>query len=206
LELFTLTEQKQQLLYRKNNIMIKQKSALLISVFTVLIGTSLFASQVPMHALKIIAESRTKNCSICIKDMRKQAFAIIGRHYTPEKILLMGKSNIPLKTSECKKNEFLLSSYSSRELYKKTEKYGRIYFPIITYKFHTGKKHLVGINKNDYTNYSSKQKLTKFISRNKASYNKLAVRIIPYKYGDGKTFIFFPKRNVIQIQCQIVDN
>lgn len=156
--------------------------------------------EVPYLSLKLLAESTIDPCSICAKKLKRQAFSIIDEEFKPGRMLLFGNDCSMLKTETCDDNEFTISSYSNEEYVTDTrgEKHP---FPILLFRFHTERNHLVGISSVDYTE-ESLAKSYRTIKPGEGGRGK--VKIVKYEYGDGAAANYFDERNALVIHVKIV--
>ncbi len=157
--------------------------------------------EIPKMALKLLADNTIEPCRICVDKNKKKAFAALELEFTPGRIIAADKQFFITHSSECMENEMLLSSYTERERYIAEAEKTELYFPLIVFAFHTVEKHLVGIDKEDYTDTIIAQKINKI---GKNSLLKGKIKIIRFDYGDGSSFVYSQKENVIKINCKVI--
>lgn len=155
-----------------------------------------------LTALTLIAQSKVEGCSICADKDGKKAVKIIDQAFIPGKTISVAGTSQFIRTAECVNNEFVLSSRPVRE--KKTLADGsEIELPLVTYRIHTDGDHLAGINRADFTGAEEAKPFAKF-RYSKSWKGEGELVLVPYAYGDGKCFIYFPKHNTLQFQCKVV--
>ena len=152
-------------------------------------------------ALQKLAESALENCSICRQKLHKDAFAIIDEKLSVGKKILISQTCSLQKTNLTKKNEFILSCYQSKKHYfsQKDKKE----YPTVIFKIHTKKDHLVGIKSADFSADKFVQLINKNLNKKKELVGQIS--LIKYKYGDGSTFNYNSKKNILKIYCKIED-
>ncbi len=151
----------------------------------------------PVVAMRILADSRAETCAICVRDLRKKAFAHLDRDFPPGRIIAGLKFTKPSGA----KNEFLLTDHRMPILYRKTEK-EEIFFPLLAFRFHTPRSKLVGVSPSDY---SEEQDARAFDRLSPGSDFTATLKVIRFSYGDGASFCYFPAKNIVQVQCRISD-
>lgn len=160
--------------------------------------------EIPMLALKSLGESRVDECQYCVENLEKSAFRILNRYFVPGKVFFFeGKdsSGLLLKSSVCKVGELLPSLYIKRE--KSTTGEGVSFeFPLVVFYFHTTKHHFAGIDKKVFTSDAVD---SVYFEKSKTAGRafKGRIRVIDYPYGNGKSFMYFRKRNIIQVHCRV---
>ncbi len=157
--------------------------------------------EVPYLSLKLLAESTIDPCSICAKKLKRQAFSIVDEEFKPGRVLVFHNDCSMIKTEKCNENEFMISSYTGGECItdKKGEKHP---FPIMVFRFHNEKNHLVGISPSDYTKKSITDSFKTFKPGDGFTGKVL---IIPYGYGDGAAANYFEKRNALVIHVKVIE-
>ena len=159
------------------------------------------ALEIPGDAFELLMESAEDPCSLCSAKLKRKAFAILERKFYPGKEIVGDKKCCFVRTSECGKNEFVLSCYEKRESFENEEKEQR-HYPRLTFIFHTKAYHYVGISEDDFSDdYFSK------VYYNNSSHVRYEgrIKIITYKYGDKQTFNYYLKKNQIQIHCKVLE-
>jgi len=181
--------------------------SLIVVIMIVSPGTSLKKAsplEIPMLALKALGESRVDECQYCVENLEKSAFRILNRYFVPGRVFLFEEkesSGLLLKSDVCEPGELLPSLYTKREKGKNSEGVS-FEFPLVVFYFHTVAHHHAGIARKVFTHdtidlmYSGKNKTMgrAFTGR---------IRLIDYPYGNGKSFIYFRKRNILQVHCRV---
>ncbi len=160
--------------------------------------------EIPMRALKALGESRVDGCQYCVDNFEKSAFRILNRYFLPGRVFLFeGKdsSDLLLKRDVCRVGELLPSLYTQRE--KGTNGEGVSYeFPLVVFFFHTKRHYHSGMDKKVFTRDAvDLVYLEKTQTPGRAFTGR--IRLIDYPYGNGKSFIYFRKRNVLQVHCRV---
>lgn len=157
--------------------------------------------EVPRMAFKLIVESEVDPCSICARKKMDEAVSMLVRKYEVGKIIKIDKSCGFTRAAECGKNEFVLSCYKQREPYVVPGDGSEKLFPLLVFRFHTPKEHLVGIAESDYTpeNYSD---TINSMDLNSTSYSD--IEIIYFKYGDGPSFNYYKEKNQVVVNCKVI--
>ena len=159
------------------------------------------AIEIPKLAFKLLADSSVDPCSICAKKLIKQAFAILNRKFSANRKIIGNSSYYFVKTDECGPNEFILSSYKSREPYKPKEAESELLFPMLVFRFHTDKINLIGIQKENFTQSKYSMLMNK---KSSSAEFQGEIKIIEYQYGDGPTYNYYKKKNQVQIHCKVL--
>ncbi len=154
---------------------------------------------VPAEAVGLLAKSRTETCSVCIEKSKERAFGILADSMMPYKRLSAGRS-CPLVLADRNEPELQLSCYPAA-LDLADEISGISEIPALAFRFHTGDRHMVGISPDDFTG----EGIADFVfSAPRDAIFQGTIELVPYRYGDGPTFIYFPETNRLAIQCRIV--
>jgi hypothetical protein len=94
-----------------------------------------------------------------------------------------------MRTDACGENELVLTCYLTP-------------FPLLTFRFHTAAKHLVGISTTDFT---EKRLASEYGSAATGARFEGTLKIVTYRYGDGPSYNYYLVRNHIQVHCRILD-
>lgn len=145
-------------------------------------------SERPVHALSLLAKSRTDSCSICADKLRRDAFEELEQAYRPGVILASAGQGDLLRAAgdEC---ALTLASSQDDE-------------PTLTFRFHTASSHLVGIAETDFTDEALARQL---LSISENTRLRARIQIVAYEYGDGATFLYSAANNRLQIQCKLLE-
>lgn len=160
--------------------------------------------EVPMLALKALGESRVDDCPYCVENLEKSAFRILNRYFKPGRRFSFDSSDtkgLLIADKNLKEGELLPTLYAKREKGKNGD--GKEFnFPLLVFYFHTEQRHHAGIGKKIYTPRAVESVYQKKPKGKKALF-KGKIRIAEYPYGNGKTFIYYRKRNILQVHCII---
>lgn len=156
----------------------------------------------PRLVLKLIIDSYSEKCRICAKKTRNRAFKILNQYFYKGRIIQSRSDCSFIKTYINRNNELLPECYKTREIYRNTPEKGVEEFPLITFKFHTKKNHLIGILQKDYTHQKFEDIYRKSTYKDRFF---IKIKIIYYKYGDGPTCNYFRDKNQLQVHCKILD-
>lgn len=157
--------------------------------------------QVPKLALKLLVDSSVDPCPICAEKLKKQAFSILTNEFQINRKFVGNGTNKFVRTDECGLNEFVLTSYKKREIYKPENAESEMLFPLLVFKFYTDDINLIGIHRKNYT----QKKFSMLMNEaSKGTNFHGEIEIIEYKYGDGPTYNYFKKKNQVQVHCRIL--
>ncbi len=143
----------------------------------------------PEEAFQLLAESASDPCSICAKETREKAFQVLNSAFKPGRILKSNHLCQFMRTDACGENELVLTCYLTSS-------------PLLTFRFHTAEKHLVGICDTDFTEnrfaseYCSAATDTRFEG---------TLEIVAYRYGDGPSYNYYFAGNHVQVHSRILD-
>lgn len=152
-----------------------------------------------MLALKALGESRVEDCRYCVENFEKRSFRILNGYFKPGRVFVFKGKNLLLRNGRCKKGELLSSLYIKNENGRSGK--GLIYeFPLISFYFHTLKHHHAGVGKDIFTEASVDSVYLEKRDTGKKCF-EARIKIVKYPYGNGDSFIFYRKRNVVQIHC-----
>lgn len=158
--------------------------------------------QMPKIALKLFGDSLMEGCKICVKDLRKKASKILNEEFPAGKVVTGDENSKFIKLKTVEENTFGLDCCKDREFYKEDESGEKVYFPSVVFKFHTKKIHLAGVKEADYTDNTIE---SKFLKLQGGSRFRAKIVLIKYEYGDGDTYNYFEKDNILQFHCKILE-
>ncbi len=146
------------------------------------------AFDLPEEAFQLLTESASDPCSICAKKTREKAFQVLNSAFKPGRILKSNHFCQFMRTDACGENELVLTCYLTAS-------------PLLTFRFHTPEKHLVGICQTDFT---EKRFESEYCSAATGTRFEGALEIVAYRYGDGPSYNYYCARNHIQVHCRIL--
>jgi len=158
----------------------------------------------PLLALKLLADSTVEQCPACILKMQKQAFRMIDAVIPPEKTIETGPGIEFIRNTECEDGELMISNYSERMPASEGSDKSKLYMPLMTFYFHTGRHHLAGVN-SEFLTPDSIDAIYGKPGDDAVRHFSGKIVLIPWNYGDGRSFIYFRKKNKIQVQCRILE-
>ena len=138
------------------------------------------------EAFDLLAESAADSCAVCARERRGEAFAILDESLRPGDIL-HGAGHCPFVLTTGGDSELRLACFAPNK-------------PRLTFRFHTTANHYVGIASGDYTADSL---AARFLSLPPDTPILADIRIIPFPYGNGETFLYHVSANHLQIQCEV---
>ncbi len=143
-------------------------------------------------------KSRKETCSVCIDNLREEAFGILTESMRPYTRLSAGK-NCPLVFSKDDgEPEFQPVCYA--EISDPSDRASDL--PVLIFRFHTRDRHMIGISPEDFTNDTIADFI--FSAPRDAVFHGV-IELVPFRYGDGPTFIYFDETNRLAIQCRILE-
>ena len=145
--------------------------------------------ELPKEAFQFLAESASDPCSICAKQTREKAFRILNAAFKPGRILRSNKLCQFMRTDACGENELVLTCYPTP-------------LPLLTFRFHTAEKHLVGVS---MTNFTEERFASEYRWAAAGTLFEGALKIVEYRYGDGSAYNYYLVENHIQVHCKILD-
>lgn len=147
----------------------------------------LHAADVPPEAKELLAESEADSCSICAREKRERAFRILEERFPPGAIVASDDDNL-FRVLPGGENELFLGD-------------GAADHPLLVYRFHTASTHLVGIAPEDLTDPSTASVL--LAAPEDAAFRGM-LRVIPYEYGDGPSFLHSAAKGRVVVMCRIL--
>lgn len=145
--------------------------------------------ELPKKAFELLAESASDPCSICAKQTREKAFRILNATFKPGRVLRSNKLCQFMRTDACGENELVLTCYPTP-------------LPLLTFRFHTAEKHLVGVST---TNFTEERFASEYHWAAAGTLFEGALKIVEYRYGDGSAYNYYLVENHIQVHCKILD-
>jgi hypothetical protein len=142
----------------------------------------------PEHALELLMESLADPCAICAEEKKKKAFKIMSRELKPGDHIRITTDCRLIRTENCEENELQISCSG-------------LISPLLFFRFHTAEKHLVGISDRDFTESG----VLNAYSRSRTDVFEGELVLVPFKYGDGPTYNFFPSSARLQVHCRILE-
>ena len=147
------------------------------------------AIELPEKAFELLAESASDPCSICAVETREKAFKILNAAFKPGRILQSNKLCRFMRTDACGENELILTCHPTP-------------LPLLTFRFHTAERHLVGVSTTDFT---EEQFAGKYRGASVGVLFEGAIEMVAYRYGDGPAYNYYLIGNHIQVHCKILD-
>ncbi len=137
------------------------------------------------EAVDLLAKSASDSCSICAREARDQAFALLADRFPPGRIIESERSH-PFRITSLGENELSFDLLPAS----------------IGFRFHTAEDHLVGIAEADWTSPSVATILHTTPPGNPVDGS---VEIIPFAYGDGPAFSYSPSTGRLHVHCRVVE-
>jgi hypothetical protein len=147
------------------------------------------AIELPKEAFELLAESASDPCSICAVETREKAFKILNVAFKPRKILRSNNLCRFMRSDACGENELILSCHLTP-------------LPLLTFRFHTAEKHLVGVSPTDFT---AERLARKYRRAGTGVLFEGAIEIVEYRYGDGPAYNYYLVGNHVQVHCRLLD-
>jgi len=173
---------------------VDKKVLFLISILIICfssIGWAQSPLDLPEEPLRLIALSATDPCSICARQTREIAFQLFEQQFHAGRMFTTTGSCRLVRTALSEDNEVGLSCDSPR----------KESLPVLTFRFHTGANHLVGISPADFTEESI---ASEFLSAPPGTVFEGIIETILFRYGDGTTYNYSASRGVIQVHCRLL--
>lgn len=158
-----------------------------------------YALDLPDEALRMIAETTTDTCPLCVEQKLKHAFAIMAARLQPGLVLETDDSCRLRKNNPKDDLELSLTCYQAGALRQSISDGQKL--PDVVFAFYMPEKRLVGISETDYTDGGT---IDEFRASPPGTVFEGKIRLIPYKYGDGPAFNYFPAANRVLIHCVIL--
>lgn len=142
----------------------------------------------PVEAFALLTESATDSCAVCARELREKAFRMLDESFRPGRFVRSDASRRFLRVAGGA-NELILSSWPGGN-------------PWLTFRFHTADDRLVGIAGADLTNRTIADRC---LSNREGAFFHGTIEIVPFAYGDGAAWLYYPSNNHLQIHCRIVE-
>jgi hypothetical protein len=142
----------------------------------------------PVEAFALLAKSATDSCAVCARELKEDAFHILDDAFRPGRIVRSDGSRRFLRGTGGA-NEFILSSWQHSD-------------PRFSFRFHTLGERLIGIAEEDLTKASIADR---FRSISEEAVFDGAIEVIPFAYGDGAAYLYFPSSKHLQVHCRIIE-
>lgn len=152
----------------------------------------------PMDALEKLGESAEETCPTCVRALQKEAFGTLSHALDPGRVIRTAPGCMLVRNDWCAANELMLTCHLDDDLQSSD---GSGLLPQVVFRFHTDQDHLVGIDPEHYTPgqiadiYQNTPIGTVFTG---------TVEIIPFRYGDGPSFLYSASELRLQIHCRIL--
>lgn len=158
------------------------------------------ALDLPDEAFLLIAQAGADPCSICGEQKLKQAFAVMTAKLRPGMVVDAGSGCGLVKRDAGGSYELSLTCYPSAGL--KQSVGGDQKLPDLVFSFYTLEKRLVGIADSDCT---GAEMADVFRAAPPGTVFEGRVRLVPYAYGDGPSFNYFPQTDRVQVHCVLLE-
>lgn len=155
---------------------------------------------IPLAAMRLIAESLLDTCPVCAEQNRKKAYTMLEKDYVQGMELFPPPDCAFIKTKDCGPTEFVPACYASRMPYdgpggKKSA------LPLLVFRFHTGGEHLVGIDARDFTTEAMASVFNRI--RQDTPFDA-SIKVVAYRYGDGAAFNYSQSENRLTVHCRVI--
>jgi len=157
------------------------------------------ALDLPGDALRMIAETTTDPCPICVQRKLEEAFAVLAARLQPGFVLETDSACRLMKTGPEDDFRLSLTCHPSAGLVQALAEGQKP--PDVTFVFYTSEKHLVGISEGDHT---EGRIMDVFRGSPPGTVFEGQLRLISYRYGDGPSFNYLPTSNGLLIHCTIL--
>jgi hypothetical protein len=176
--------------------MIKKSAMILLLLLIVFSANAaekenLVSTNLPEEAFSLLVEAAAQDCILCAKQMQQEAFHILTDRFKPGDIIKSNHFCLFVRTSQCGPNELMLTCYPAAE---------RGGNPLLSFRFHTAENKLVGIAEKDFT---EKRFAEIYQPALVGALFTGELEVVPYRYGDGPTYNYHAKENVLQVHCKI---
>ncbi len=158
-------------------------------------------AQSPLEeALHKLGESLVETCPICVQQLRKEAFTILNKEFPAGKII--GEHNAPDFQKYSSQMQSLI--IKGKDIRKKGRNDAGIEYelPFVIFRYHTRENHIAGIAPADFTDMQTASQLKSLPYGKDFAGSFIA---IPFRYGDGKTFSYSPKENIVTVHCKVLE-
>lgn len=175
----------------------KSRALIIIFCMTTLAAAWGYGRYYPVELLKIYAEFRASDCSVCSVKKLDRAAAGLDKLFTPGLVIDAGAAGL-VKTSACGENEVQLSEDMKRKLYTMKDD-EPVYYPAVVFRFHTKERNMSGIDEKNY----SHNKYDSVYDRGSSFTGK--IKLVLYAHGDGRTFVYDRERHLVQVHCKVLN-
>lgn len=155
---------------------------------------------IPLAAMRLIAESLLDTCPVCAEQNRKKAYTMLEKDYVQGMELFPPPDCAFIKTKDCGPTEFVPACYASRMPYDGPGgKKGAL--PLLVFRFHTAGEHLVGIDPRDFTTEAMASVFNRI--RQDTPFDA-SIKVVAYRYGDGAAFNYSQSENRLTVHCSVI--
>lgn len=150
-------------------------------------------------ALHKLGESLVETCPICVQQLRKEAFTILNEEFPAGKIIsAQDMSSFQKYPSQV---QGLVITGEEMRRKDKTDAGIEYELPIVIFRYHTTENHIAGIAAADFTDAKIAFHLKSLPTSKAFSGSVIA---IPFRYGNGNTFSYSPKENILTVHCKVL--
>jgi hypothetical protein len=161
---------------------------------------ALCAMDLPYDALKLMAAAAADPCSLCAQQELKKALALLNERCPAGFVMSTDAGCRMVKGGEHGSPELSLTCYpAAGEMESLGEGQS---LPRIVFTFYTPQDRLVGIARKDYTDAAAAEL---YRAATPGAVFDVRLRLIPYRYGDGSTYNYFPKTHTLRFHCAILE-
>ena len=157
------------------------------------------ALDLPEDALRMIAETTTDPCPICVQRKLEEAFAVLAAKFQPGLVLETDGACRLMKTGPEDVFRLSLTCHPSAGLLQALAEGQKP--PDVAFVFYTSEKRLVGISEGDHT---EGRIMDVFRGSPPGTVFEGQLKLISYRYGDGPSFNYLPTSNGLLIHCTIL--
>ncbi len=152
------------------------------------------------EALHKLGESLVETCPICVQQLRKEAFTILNKEFPAGKII--GEHNALYFQKYSGQTQSLI--FKGKEIRKKGRTDAGIEYelPFVIFRYYTRDNHIAGIAPGDFTDIQTASQLKSLPHGRDFAGTVIA---IPFRYGDGKSFSYSPKENIVTVHCKVLE-
>ena len=135
----------------------------------------------------LLVSSLSDSCGVCVRDKRREAFAIAEAAFAPGTIV-RGAPGANLRVVDRAELELRMGDTPSS--------------PAVSFRVHTEDEHLIGIAPEHLT---PRDRAFVIHDTPEGDVVDVTLEVVPFAYGDGTTFLFDELDNRLQVQCRVVD-
>ncbi len=149
-------------------------------------------------ALHKLGESLVESCPICVQQLRKEAYALLNSEFPTGKTI---SSDVIGFIAYSEQTQSII--IAGTDVRKKGRSDAGIAYelPLVVFRYHTAANHMAGIAPADYTDATFAAQLASF--DNNRTFSGI-IHIIPFRYGEGNSFTYSPKENLVLVHCKVV--